>query len=127
MDLGEAVIVAGIGCRKGTGAAEILAAVDAALAKAARARSDLSHMVTAEAKREEGGIVAAAAALNLPLTVVPMQTVAATPVDQRSAAAEARFGVPSIAEASARAAGGRLILPRIIVGDVTCALAEAAP
>jgi cobalt-precorrin 5A hydrolase len=36
-------------------------------------------------------------------------------------------GVPSVAEAAALAAGGpkaRLILPRIVVGPVTCALAE---
>jgi cobalt-precorrin 5A hydrolase len=37
-------------------------------------------------------------------------------------------GVPSVAEAAALAAGGpkaRLILPRIVVGPVTCALAES--
>jgi cobalt-precorrin 5A hydrolase len=37
-------------------------------------------------------------------------------------------GVPSVAEAAALAAGGpraRLILPRIAVGPVTCALAES--
>ena len=32
MDLGEAMMVAGIGCRKGVSAEDVLAAIDAALA-----------------------------------------------------------------------------------------------
>lgn len=127
MDLGEAVIAAGIGCRRGVDASEVLAAVDAALAQVRRTRGDLSLIATAEVKGGEGGIIAAAAALGLRLAVVPMETIAATPVDMPSAAAQARFGVPSVAEAAARAVGRRLILPRIAVGNVTCALAEAAP
>lgn len=127
MDLGEAVIVAGIGCRRGTGAGEILAALDEALAAARLTRADVSALVTAAVKRDEPGIAEAASSLGIRLAVIPMETIAATPVDHRSPVAQARLGVPSIAEASARALGRRLILPRIVRGGVTCALAEALP
>ncbi len=132
MDLGEAVIVAGIGCRRNASAAQVLAAVDAALTKVARSRSDLSILATAEVKREEAGIVDAARTLSLGLVIVPMPAIEAQSryVETRSATAEWRFGVPSIAEASARSAAGpaaEILLPRLVCGNVTCALAIGRP
>ena len=61
MGVGEAVIVAGIGCRKGASAAEIDAAIDAALERAGRplARID-SDGHGSNASASEEGIAAAA-------------------------------------------------------------------
>ena len=130
MDMGEAVIAAGIGCRKGVSAAAIEAAIEAALERAGRPLARIDLMATAMAKREEKGITEVAQARGVPLVFV-------TPADLEIASARgatwsarvlALAGVPSVAEAAALAACGpkaKLILPRIVMGSVTCALASA--
>jgi cobalt-precorrin 5A hydrolase len=130
MGVGEAVIVAGIGCRKGASAAQIDAAIGTALERAGRPLARLDLMATAESKREEEGIAAAAAARGLRLVCVDQVDleIASARGATWSARVLALAGVPSVAEAAALAAAGpkaRLILPRIVVGKVTCALASA--
>jgi cobalt-precorrin 5A hydrolase len=127
--MGKAVIVAGIGCRRGASAAAIAAAIDAALARA-RLGKDAVGMIAAPAtKGEEPGIAATASALGLPLVLVPrsdLETASSRTVT-RSERVNALTGVPSIAEAAALAAAGpsaRLLVPRIATGPATCALAE---
>ena len=133
MGLGEAMIVAGIGCRKGASAAEIEAAIETALEHAGRPLARLDLMATAARKRDEEGIAAAAAARGLRLIFVDQADleIASARGATWSRRVLALAGVPSVAEAAALAAGGtraRLILPRIVVGKVTCALAaEEAP
>jgi cobalt-precorrin 5A hydrolase len=129
MDLGEAVIVAGIGCRKGTTAAEIGAAIDAALAAAGLAAGSVALIATADAKRDESGIAAAAAARDARLVLIPRDELEAAGVRvlSRSPRALAAMGVPSVAEAAALAAAGataRLLGPRLALGPATCALVE---
>jgi cobalt-precorrin 5A hydrolase len=134
MGVGEAVIVAGIGCRKGATEAQIEAALTAALERAGRPLAKIDLLATSAAKRGEAGITAAAAARKLPLKIVAQADLEAasargTTWSQRVLALA---GVPSVAEAAALAAAGpksQLILPRITVGPVTCALAsdEEAP
>jgi cobalt-precorrin 5A hydrolase len=131
MGMGEAMIIAGIGCRKGTPAAEIETAVSAALAQAGLDRAAIGMIATSAAKEDEPGIARAAAALGVPLAVVPDGDLAAAGgrVATRSQRVLALAGVHSVAEAAALAAGGtaaRLIVPRIVVGTATCALVEAA-
>jgi cobalt-precorrin 5A hydrolase len=130
MGMGEAVIVAGIGCRKGVPAADIEAAIGAALERAGRPLARIDLIATAASKRKEKGIADAASARGAPLVFV-------APADLEIASARgatwsdrvlALAGVPSVAEAAALAAGGskaKLILPRIVLGPVTCALASA--
>jgi len=130
MGMGEAVIVAGIGCRKGVPAADIEAAIGAALERAGRPLALIGLIATAASKHKEKGIADAASACGVPLIFV-------APADLEIASARgatwsdrvfALAGVPSVAEAAALAAGGpkaRLILPRIVLGPVTCALASA--
>jgi cobalt-precorrin 5A hydrolase len=134
MVVGEAVIVAGIGCRKGATAAEIEAAITAALERACRPLAQIDLMATAVTKREEKGVAEAASARGVRLIfVAPDELESAS---ARGATWSARVlalaGVPSVAEAAALAACGpkaKLILPRIVMGPVTCALAstEAMP
>jgi cobalt-precorrin 5A hydrolase len=130
VDMGEAVIVAGIGCRKGASAAEIDAALATALERAGRPLARIDRIATSASKRDEAGIAAAASARGLPLMLVaqPDLETAAARGATWSARVLALAGVPSVAEAAALAAAGskaRLILPRIVVGPVTCALAES--
>lgn len=124
------MIVAGIGCRKGASAEDIGAAIDAALERAGRPLARLDLMATAARKREEEGIAAAASARGVRLIFVEQADleIAAARGATWSRRVLALAGVPSVAEAAALAACGpksRLILPRIVVGPVTCALASA--
>ena len=134
MGLGETVIVAGIGCRKGVSAAQVDAAMEAALERAGRPLARLDFMATAESKRGEEGIAAAALARGVKLIFVDQAhlEIASARGATWSGRVLALAGVPSVAEAAALAAGGpeaRLVLSRIVVGPVTCALAstEDAP
>jgi cobalt-precorrin 5A hydrolase len=129
MGLGEAMIIGGIGCRKGASAAAITAAVEAACVQAGLAASRVDALATAAIKETEPGIAEAAAALGVPLILVSEPDLRAA--GDRAATHSARvmelMGVPSVAEAAALAAGGPaaiLFAARIAVGPVTCALAE---
>jgi cobalt-precorrin 5A hydrolase len=134
MDMGQAewdetMIVAGVGCRKGAQAADIEAAIAAAFARAGVATTRLLLIATSAAKGGEPGIAAAAAAIGVPLVLIPQDDLAAA--GARTVTTSQRVialaGVPSLAEAAALAAAGpaaRLIAPRIAVGPATCALAD---
>jgi cobalt-precorrin 5A hydrolase len=129
MGLGETMIIAGIGCRKGAPAVEIETAVSAALTQAGLDHAAISMIATSSAKESEPGILRAASALGVPLTVVSDADLATASerVATRSQRVLALAGVPSVAEAAALAAGGaasRLIVPRVVVGTATCALVE---
>ena len=129
MDMGETVIAAGIGCRKGVEAAEIEAAIAAALERAGRPLAKIDLVATSMSKREEKGIAEVAQARGVPLVfVAPADLeIASARGATLSARVLALAGVPSVAEAAALAACGpkaKLILPRIVMGPVTCALAS---
>jgi cobalt-precorrin 5A hydrolase len=131
MGVGEAMIVAGVGCRKGARAADIEAAVATALARAGLGAAALDLIATSAAKGSEPGIADAASAIGVRLVLVPQEELeaAGARAATRSARVIALAGVPSVAEAAALAAAGpaaRLIVARIAVGPATCALAEAA-
>jgi cobalt-precorrin 5A hydrolase len=130
--MGEAVIVAGVGCRKGAQAADIAAAIAAALARAGLRETAVHLIATSAHKQDEPGIAAAASAMGVPLVLVRQDDLeaAADRTATRSARVTAVAGVPSVAEAAALAAGGpgaRLVAARVVVGQATCALAESTP
>jgi cobalt-precorrin 5A hydrolase len=127
------MMIAGIGCRSGTSAEAVEAAIAAALSQAGALRLDA--LATAAFKRDEAGIVAAAAARGIPLILVKQADLERAGSQVTHSRLVARLtGVGSVAEAAALAAGGaaaRLLVGRLTVGPVTCALAvadgEAAP
>src|SRR5471032_2565892 len=125
MDLGKAMIVAGIGCRKGVSAAEVETAIAAALANAGFATTQLDLIAAPAVKGGESGIVNAASARGVPLVLVPqadLEAVSGRTVTQ-SKRVLAIMGVPSAAEAAALAACGptaRLVAARVAVGPATC-------
>jgi cobalt-precorrin 5A hydrolase len=134
MDLGQTLMVAGIGCRSGVSAEEVESALVAALvvvlAPSPPARRTLSLIATPAAKGHEPGIIAAAAARGIPLVLIAQSDLeAANPRTlTHSEHAMIVMNVHSVAEAAALAGAGptsRLLGPRIAVGPVTCALANA--
>jgi cobalt-precorrin 5A hydrolase len=129
MGVDQAMIVAGVGCRKGARAAEIEAAIAAALARAGIAVAAVDLIATSAAKGGERGIVDAASALGVPLVLIPQRHLEAASARTvtKSERVIALTGVPSVAETAALAAGGptaRLVAPRVSVGPATCALAS---
>ena len=123
------MIAAGIGCRKAISAAQVEAALAAAMQRNSLADWRLSLIAAPAVKGTEAGLLAAAAARGVLLTLIPQQMLeAANPRTlTRSARSMAAMNVNSVAEAAALAAAGpnaRLLAPRIAVGPVTCALAE---
>lgn len=131
MGLGKAMIIAGVGCRRGAPSPDIEAAIRAALARAGVAAGSLDVIATIAAKLQEPGIAAAAAKLGVNLVGVS-ETQMRAAADRTATHSErvlALTGVSSVAEAAALAAAGpsaRLISPRVVVGAATCALAAAA-
>jgi cobalt-precorrin 5A hydrolase len=129
--MGEAVIVAGVGCRKGAAAAQIEAAIAAALAHCRLPAAALALIATSRTKSAEVGIAAAASALRVPIVAVPQRALedAGHRTATKSERVLLRTGVPSLAEAAALAAAGpaaRLLAPRVCVGPATCALAQSS-
>jgi cobalt-precorrin 5A hydrolase len=128
MVVDEAMIVAGIGSRRGVTADDVLAAIDAALAAHGLERGDLNLLTTARLKASELAFAEASTALGLEFAIVddPALAEASHRTLTRSPLSAAHSGTPSVSEASALAAIGpdsRLLGPRVIVGPVTCAIA----
>ena len=120
------MIVAGVGCKKGVTVTEVLAAVETALEAHGLTLAALSLMATARMKRDEAGIIAAGAQLNLPVILVDDGVLREMSVLSHSDLSLSVAGVPSVSEAAALAAAGegaRLAGPRIVVGPATCAIA----
>jgi cobalt-precorrin 5A hydrolase len=130
MEMDQAMIVAGIGCRRGAAAVDIEAAILAALARAGIRAADLNAIATSTAKETEAGIATAASTFGvgiMPIAEAALKAAGAR-VATRSDRVLALTGVPSLAEAAALAAAGpssRLIASRLVVGAATCALASS--
>jgi cobalt-precorrin 5A hydrolase len=124
----EAMIVAGIGCKRGALSEDVVSLILAALATFDIAREKLDAIATEASKADESGIANAARSLSVPLircSIVDLDK-AADKVVTRSSRVQALKGVPSIAEASALAAAGRnarLLGARVATEKVTCAIA----
>jgi cobalt-precorrin 5A hydrolase len=123
------MIVAGLGFRRGVDPAEVERALDRAL----RALGPIATLVDCLAvpvrKAEEGAPSVVAQARGIQLLLIPqeaLEAVAGQTVSQSEHALRV-MNVPSVAEAAALAAAGhgaRLLVPKVVEGSVTCALAE---
>jgi cobalt-precorrin 5A hydrolase len=129
------VIAAGIGCRRGCSADDVLAALERALSAAERAPDEVHALFVPDSKRAEPGLVAAAARLDKPLLALTTETLQlqAGATLTSSTHALRHFGVGSVAEAAALAGAchvgagpARLLGPRCVAGGATCALAFAS-
>jgi cobalt-precorrin 5A hydrolase len=125
MGMGQAVIVAGVGCRKGTGAEAIIAALN----EASKSHDvTIDFISTAPIKADEAGLMEAATRLGMAFVVVAQADFeeASRRTITQSATSLKYSGSPSLSEASALAALGpksRLIAPRLVIGDMTVAFA----
>jgi cobalt-precorrin 5A hydrolase len=124
----EAMIVAGIGCRRGTLSQDIVSLILATLGNLDIAQDRLDAIATEASKADERGIADAARSLSVRLircSIADLDRVADRVVT-RSSRVQALKGVPSIAEASALVAAGhnaRLLGARVAAEKATCAIA----
>lgn len=124
-------VIAGIGLRPGTSAADILTCLDQAIAQAGLAEAPV-RFATIASRLTEPGLVAAARSRHAELVSIPDEALKGfeAACATRSTRITSLYGVGSVAEAAALAAagpGGELIQPRFATARVTCALARSAP
>jgi cobalt-precorrin 5A hydrolase len=122
------MIVAGLGCRKGSTAEEILSALDAACVAARISRESVAALATGEIKREEPGILEVAETLRLPLHIVADEALLQAEPRTRTVSRHslAKTLSSSLSEAAALAVAGdrsEILVPRLIANGATCALA----
>lgn len=129
MELDQTVVtVAGIGCRRGTDSKAIVAAVRAAEQMFGMI---VESLATAPLKSEEAGLREAAQNLSLLLEIISedrLDAVASKTMTFSQASLD-HAHTPSVSESAALAAAGenaRLVAPRLVVGDVTVAIATTS-
>ncbi|EPD57986.1 precorrin-3B C(17)-methyltransferase [Streptomyces sp. HGB0020] len=105
-------LVVGVGASRGVPADEVLELVEAALRDAGLSPRSVAALATVDAKRDEPGIVEAAARLGVPVLTYPAEELAEIEVPNPSGAPLAAVGTPSVAEAAALARGGELLVPK---------------
>ena len=122
-------LVLGIGCNSGTSAAEIEGVIMANLKRQFLSPASIACLATAEAKREEPGLVACAARLGVPLHWFTSEELNGVDVPSPpSPHAMLAIGAAGVAEPAALLAshGGSLLLKKVKDGNVTLAIAEMA-
>ncbi|WP_428562865.1 MAG: cobalt-precorrin 5A hydrolase [Solidesulfovibrio sp. DCME] len=122
------VLVAGIGCRRGAPAADILGLVGHACREHGLARASIGLVASIEAKRHEPGLIEAAQALGAQLRFFTAEALATVAAPHPSATVEKHMGVGSVCEAAAilASAGGKLLVAKTRTGFSTVALCLAA-
>ncbi len=122
-------LVVGVGCNRGTPDDEIMGAVARVLRDHGFSIKSVRTVATVDAKRDEAGLIEAAARLGLPITFCDKAALNAVENVPNPSAAPMRFvGVQGVAEPAAlHVSGGRLVVEKVKSGNVTVAVAEAPP
>jgi cobalt-precorrin 5A hydrolase len=118
-------LVVGLGARPGKSAAELTAAIEAALAEAGVPAAEVVVLATIDRRAGEDGVRAVAAGRGWELVSLTAEELGAHDVPNRSGTVAAAVGTPSVAEAAALAAGGpasALVLPKRVFDGITVAV-----
>ncbi len=121
-------LTAGIGCRRGIAAREVLDALEEALAAHGLAAESVAALGTILAKQDEAGLAEAAQRLGLALAFFSAEELARAPGPNPSAAVRKRMGVDGVCEPAALllARGGPLLVEKTKRLGVTVAVARIA-
>lgn len=120
-------LIAGIGCRKGIEADQIITAIHSATASAGVAARDIRLLASADVKRNEPGLLEAARRMDIPLRLLASDTIRnSTRSFAPSDFVQEKVGLPAVAEPAALLAGRRtqLLLPKQTYQGITVALAK---
>lgn len=121
-------LAVGVGCNRGTPAAEILSAVEQTLSEAGLAAAGVCCLATIEDKADEGGLLEVCQAQDWPLKVFSRREVAEVKeLPNRSDWAQRVLGVAGVAEPAALLAAGSeaLLVEKRKYPNVTVAVARA--
>ncbi|SKA83623.1 cobalt-precorrin 5A acetaldehyde-lyase [Paucidesulfovibrio gracilis DSM 16080] len=119
---------AGLGCRRGTSAQEILTFLRTTVQEHGLAIPALADLSSIEAKADEPGLLQAADTLGLSLQFYPADRLSRVTTPTPSALVQQHMGVPSVCEAAAilSANNGPLILPKRHNNRITLAVAVSS-
>ena len=120
-------VIVGVGCRRGARAADIVAAVRQGLRRAGVRPSRVRWLASADIKKGEAGLAAAAGELGFGLRFISSVEIRSTAkAFRRSSFVNGKVKLPAVAEPAALLAGRRtqLILPKTIIRGVTVAVAR---
>lgn len=123
----EKDLIVGIGCRKDTPAAAIVAAVEQTLAETGLDKNAVRLLATAGVKRNEPGLHEASRILGIPLRIVGDDEIRRCPFPiEESSFVRSQVNLPAVAEPAALLAGSRteLVCPRKAMNGVTVAVAR---
>ena len=120
-------LTVGVGASRGVSTAEVLDLIRQSLADAGLAEGSIAELATVDAKADETGLLEAAAALGVPLTIHPAKTLAAVQVPNPSEVVRDAVGTASVAEAAALIGGGELLVPKRKSAAVTVAIVRTPP
>ncbi|ACD97349.1 cobalt-precorrin 5A hydrolase [Trichlorobacter lovleyi] len=120
-------IIVGIGCRRGTSAERIMAAITEGVQLAGCRMEQVRLLASADLKADEKGLLEAASRLDIPLRIIPSDEIRHTARRfGHSDFVQAKVRLPAVAEPAALLAGRRtqLLLPKTIIQGVTVAVAQ---
>lgn len=125
--LRPATLFVGVGCNRGTSAAEIRALLDRVLNHHQLAVNSIAGLASIDLKADEKGLLELAGALNRPVTFFGRNQLATvTDIPSPSTMVEKHVGVKSVCEAAAILASkkGQLIAPKQTTPNATIAIAR---
>jgi cobalt-precorrin 5A hydrolase len=120
-------VIVGIGCRRGTKAERIVAAVRETLAGAGVALEEVRLIASADIKADEAGLLEAAEALGVPVRFIGAAQIRASSREfSRSDVVQEKVNLPAVAEPAALLAGRRtqFICRKKTFNGITIALAR---
>lgn len=124
--------VVGVGCRRGTGVAEIQQAITTVMSQAGLPLLGVRELATVELKKDEAGLKEAADELGVPVRFVPLaelkglQAALGPGVVGESKRVKEKIGVGNVCELAALTAGAeRLVVRKTIFPRVTVAVGVA--
>ena len=119
-------VIAGVGCRRGTSAEAIIAALQDSLKRIERSVDDLRMIASVDIKSDEPGLLQAAKQLGIPLRFISSREIGESGRDfEHSAFVQEKVNLPAVAEPAALLAGRRtkLLLQKQKYENVTVAIA----
>lgn len=121
------VLHLGVGCRRDVGVQEIMEHVQSVFETKGLALKSIASLGSVEAKRDEWGLLEAAAELNVTPVFYSTKQLGKVGVPSPSERVQVHMGVPSVAEASAllSSGGGVLIVDKEKTSTVTLAVARS--
>lgn len=120
----------GVGCRRGVNAQALADFIQGTLEEAGFSASSLASLASVTLKKDEEGLLAAAAWLGVPIQFYTPEELSTVPVSEPSAKVREVLGIDGVCEAAALLAAGHnaiLHLPKQKGEGMTLALAESIP